>query len=102
MGHMLAASNCSHSPSGAGGLRGHLTCSARKERVDKVLTNLAYCSRSQAGKFLRQHAVTVEGVRIPTASQRVRLLPPRTEDVNKRCQTNSSYMFFIFRWILTK
>lgn len=35
-----------------------------KERIDKLLSNLGYCSRRQTDQFLREHHVTIDGVRV--------------------------------------
>ena len=40
------------------------------DRVDKILSNLGYCSRIQAEDFLHSHLVTFNNVRIKYGSQK--------------------------------
>ncbi|NLE01367.1 MAG: rRNA pseudouridine synthase [Fibrobacter sp.] len=39
-------------------------------RVDRILSNLGYCSRRQAADFLRCHTVNLDGIRIKDCSQK--------------------------------
>ena len=41
------------------------------ERVDKILSNLGYCTRKFAQRFLKDHDVTLNGVKITDASGKV-------------------------------
>ena len=45
---------------------------ARKQRVDKVLSNLAYCTRRESSRFLKQHAVTERERLLRSGSDQVR------------------------------
>ncbi len=41
------------------------------ERLDKILSNLGYCSRKKALRFLKDYEVTVEGMRLTDSSKKV-------------------------------
>lgn len=51
---------------------------ARKHRVDKVLSNLAYCTRRECKSFLKQHTVTEGDRLLRSGSDQVRALAFRT------------------------
>lgn len=40
------------------------------DRIDKILSNLGYCSRRQADQFIRSHNVTYKDVRVRDRSQK--------------------------------
>lgn len=46
--------------------------SRRSERAARVLSNLGYCSRSQADAFLRRHTVLHNGSRVLVGKEQVR------------------------------
>lgn len=42
-----------------------------KERADKLLSNLGYCSRSEARKFIKDHVFSAAGVRVQNVALKV-------------------------------